>query len=92
MTTFEALKKLNENPELAAKAKAECKTPEQVFEVLQSLGLTDDFETFKKVAAEVNDSISKMDEKDVDAIVAAGDTITTVTTTTTASIAAAAAI
>ncbi|MCR5356364.1 MAG: hypothetical protein K6E63_03075 [Lachnospiraceae bacterium] len=92
MTTQEAFAKLNENQELAAKTKAECKTPEQVYDVLKSVGLTDSFDDFKKAAAQINESVTKLDKTDVDAIVGGGDTITTVTITTTASIAAAAAI
>ena len=92
MTTLEAFTKLNADAALAEKTKAECKTPEQVFEVLKSIGLTDDFETFKKASAEFNESVTKMNDADVDAVVGGGDTITTLTTTTTASIAAAAAI
>ena len=93
MTTLEAFTKLNADAALAEKTKAECKTPEQVFEVLKSIGLTDDFETFKKASAEFNESVTKMNDADVDAVVGGGsNTITTITTTTTASIAAAAAI
>ncbi len=92
MTTLEAFAKLNENPELAAKTKAECKTPEEVFEVLKSVGLTDSFEEFKKAAGEISESTTKLNETDVDAIVGGGDTITTITTTTTASIVTIAAV
>ena len=35
MTTVEAFTKLNQNNELAEKVKNECKTPEQVYEVLK---------------------------------------------------------
>ncbi|MDO4478714.1 MAG: hypothetical protein Q4B73_06735 [Lachnospiraceae bacterium] len=93
MTTMEAMLKLNEDAALSAKVKAECKTAEEVYEVLKSVGLTDDFDAFKAAAVDMNVSMTKMDEKDVDAVVGgrSSDTITTVTTTTTASIAAAAA-
>ncbi len=92
MTTYDAFMKLNENPELAAKVKNECKTPEEIYEVLKSLGLDQSFEDFKKNAKEINDALSSLDEKDVDAIVGGGDSMTTLTTTTTASVAAMAVI
>ena len=89
MTTFEAFTALNNDAARVEKVKNECKTPEQVYEILKSIGLTDSFETFKKAAAEINSSMTTMDEKEVEAI--AGGVDTTVTTVTISATAAAAA-
>ncbi len=93
MTTLEAFTKINADQALAEKVKNECKTPEQIFEALKAVGLTDDFETFKKAATELNASAGKMTEADVDAVVGGGTgTITTLTTTTTVTLAASGAV
>ncbi len=68
MTTLEAFGKLNENKALAEKIGTECKTPEQVFDVLKSIGLTDDFDTFKKAVDGISAAASEMNETDVEAI------------------------
>ncbi|MDO4478702.1 MAG: hypothetical protein Q4B73_06675 [Lachnospiraceae bacterium] len=82
MTTIEALQKLSQDPEMIAKAEAECKTVEDSYELLKACGLTDDFETFKASAMEVNEALSKLDEKDIDAVGGGSSaTVTTVTTT-----------
>lgn len=90
MTTQEVFSKINDDEAFIAKMKAECKTPEQAFELLKEAGLTDDLETFKKTASEMNEAVTRMNDKDVDAIVGGTGTVTEPVTTTTTSSAAAA--
>ncbi len=90
MTVKEVLEKIAQDKDLAEKVKG-MKNPEDVYEVAKSVGADMSFEEFKKGAEELNASLTKMSDADVDAI-SGGDagTITTLTTTTTVTITASA--
>ncbi|MDO4488943.1 MAG: hypothetical protein Q4B67_07660 [Eubacteriales bacterium] len=82
MNTVEALKKLDENKDIVEKIKAEAKTPEDVYEVLKGIGLTDDFDTFISESAKYVEAYSKLSAEEIDSLSGGGSSGTLWTTMT----------
>ncbi|MDO4478557.1 MAG: hypothetical protein Q4B73_05945 [Lachnospiraceae bacterium] len=89
MNTLEAFAKLNDDKALAEKIQAAAKTPEDVYEALKGIGLTDDLDTFLAEAAKYSEAYSQLSAEEIESLSGGGTTITTLTTFTTYPISAA---
>lgn len=80
MTVIEVANKINQDSELMANLKTK-KTPEEVYEFTKTLGLDASmtFEEFKNEVDRINDSVSKINDADLDAVSGGDDTKTTLT-------------